>query len=82
MRGTRAGRTRSTPCAWPKLLTQVWILDVDDTKVLIVVKSNPNTPAADLAAAQAIVDSIRIERPPTGADRLLTFTLPARWDSG
>ena len=39
---------------------QVWILDVDGQTIVVWIESFPETPAADLADAQRIVDSIVI----------------------
>jgi hypothetical protein len=61
---------------------QVWIVDIDETRFTITIESPPSTSAANLAEAEAIVDSIRHEPTETGARFMLTFTLPAGWDSG
>lgn len=57
------------------LRTQVWILDIDGTRVFISVGSYPNTVPADLAEAEAIVHSIRSEAtdPTTFEDEPTTF---------
>lgn len=62
-------------------LQQVWVMDIGDTRVAVVVKSFPTTTAADLAEAEAIVDSIR-GQPTESGGVVLTFSLPAGWDSG
>jgi hypothetical protein len=56
---------------------QAWLLDVDGTRVLITVKSFPDTAPGLVTEAEAIVDSVRI-----GPGRLLVFELPGGWDSG
>jgi hypothetical protein len=63
------------------LVTQVWVLDVAGTRVGVIVESSLTTRASDLAEAEAIVRSIRGEPIQDGAV-LLTFSLPAGWDSG
>ena len=45
----------------PDNLWQLWILDVDGDRLIITATSFPATSAADLAAQQAIVDSIQLK---------------------
>ena len=44
----------------PGQLWQLRILDVDGTRLVIVIDAYPETPAEDLAAAEAIVNSVTI----------------------
>lgn len=61
---------------------QAWIMSVAGTRVVIVVKSYPDTAPARLEEAEEIVDSIYSEPRDTGAGYRLVFELPAGWDSG
>ena len=62
---------------------EVWIVDIEDTTVTIVVEGRPETTAAELAEAHAIIASIRSEpRTKNRAGFRLIFTLPEGWDSG
>jgi hypothetical protein len=63
----------------------VWVLDVDGSRLLIEVNRFPASPADDVADLQAIVDSLEIQ--PRGASRAARSTprdgvLPRRGDSG
>ena len=62
--------------------TELWIVDIKDTRVTITLEARPGTTAAELAEAHAIIDSIHSERRKTRAGFRLTFTLPDGWDSG
>ena len=61
---------------------QAWGLDVDGLRVVIIVKSFPDTAPALVAEAEAIVGSIRVEAPTKRKGYRLVFALPAGWDSG
>jgi len=58
---------------------QVWVMDVAGTRVVVTIKSYPNTPAELVAEAERIVGSIYVE---PGLGRRVVFTLPDGWDSG
>ena len=45
----------------PSQLTRMWILDVEGQPIVFQIQSFPGTPAADLAEAQQIVDSIVVQ---------------------
>ena len=45
----------------PGYREELWILDVDGTRLLISAERSPGSPAADVAEMRAILDSIRIE---------------------
>jgi hypothetical protein len=45
----------------PGYREEFWILDVDGTRLMIVVEQLPGSPSADVAERDAILDSIRIE---------------------
>jgi hypothetical protein len=62
--------------------SRVWLVDVDDSTVIIILSAPPGVPHEELAAAVAIIDSIQSEPSAAGTGRLLTFTLPGGWDSG
>jgi len=61
-------------------LRQVWIADIGGSTVVIRLEAEPDTPAAMVAEAHAIIESLR--REPDGDGFMLTFTLPEGWDSG
>jgi hypothetical protein len=64
--------------------TQAWVLEFDGTKVVVIIKSYPNTSAEFIAEAEAVVRSAYVDPKPdgTGVGRRVVFTLPAGWDSG
>jgi hypothetical protein len=62
--------------------TELWIVDVKHTRIMITVEARPGTTAAELAEADAIIGSIRSEPWKNGAGFRLTFRLPDGWDSG
>jgi len=65
------------------LRVQVWRLDVNGSRVIVIVKSFPDTPPALVAEAETVVESIRFEPADTGPGYRLVFELPAwGWDSG
>ena len=79
----RAGTYQELPVGANGKRTELWIVDIKDTKVTITVEARPGTTAAELAEANAIIESIHSEA--TGDRRRpfrLTFTLPNGWDSG
>jgi hypothetical protein len=61
---------------------QAWLLDVDGTRVVVILKSFSDTEPALVAEAQAIVESIYVESTGIGSGRRVVFSLPAGWDSG
>jgi hypothetical protein len=77
-----AGSYRERPERVTDVRMQAWILDVDASRVVIIVKAFPDTAPALVAEAEAIVRSIRVERSDTSAGHRLVFELPAGWDSG
>ena len=60
--------------------TEVWLLDVNGTRVTILLDSFPDTDPALLAEAQAVIESIVVE--PTESGYRLVFRLLRGWDSG
>jgi hypothetical protein len=61
--------------------TEYWTMEIEGRTLLITIRAEPNTTAAQLAEAHAIIESIRYEPTETGSFRV-TFTLPFGWDSG
>jgi hypothetical protein len=61
--------------------SESWYAEIGGRTLFITMQAEPNTTAAQLAEAHAIIESIRYEPTETGAFRL-TFTLPFGWDSG
>ena len=47
--------------AEPGRYDEYWILDVDDTRLMVAINSSPAMPSEDLVEAQAVIDSIQIE---------------------
>jgi len=76
------GTYQELPISADGIRTQLWIVDIEDTRVTITVEAQPSTTAAQLAEAHAIIESIRNEPREIGARFRLTFTLPDGWDSG
>ena len=76
------GTYQELPIGPDGIRTQVWIVDMGGTRVTITLEAQPSTTAAELAEAQAIIESIHREPAPTGGSWRLTFALPAGWDSG
>ena len=62
------------------LPTEVWLLDVEGTRVAILLSSFPDTDPALVAEAQAVIESIVVE--PTESGHRLVFRLLEGWDSG
>jgi hypothetical protein len=60
--------------------TELWLVDVESTRVAILLDSYPDTDPALLAEARAVIDSIIVL--PTASGPRLVFRLPAGWDSG
>ncbi len=76
----------------------LWILDVDDIRLVIDAQSAPETPAESIADQRRLVDSIQIERVATAAHPLpaprpevvvdaidglrITYALPRDWAHG
>lgn len=75
------GTYQELPTGTDGVRTEIWLVDIDDTRVTFIVEAQPGTTAAELAEAHAILESIRSE-PKDGARIRLTFTLPKGWDSG
>jgi hypothetical protein len=61
--------------------TERWEMEIEGRTLTITLEAEPNTTAAQLAEAHAIIESIRYEPTETGSFRV-TFTLPFGWDSG
>ncbi len=61
---------------------QTWLLDIDGSRVVVIVKSFPDTDPSLVAEAKAIVESIYVEPGGDGGGRRVVFSLPAGWDSG
>ena len=63
---------------------RVWIMDIDTTKVAVVVKAYTGTSPELVAEAEAIVRSMYLEPEPagTGVDRRIVFAQTAGWDAG
>ena len=63
---------RSRPQELPKgtdgVRTEIWLVDIDSTRVTFTVEAQPGTTAAELAEAHAILESIRSE--PTDGARI------------
>jgi len=75
------GTYQELPISADGVRTQLWIVDIEDTRVTITVEAQPDATAAQLAEAHAIIESIR--REPMGAGFGLSFTLSSDdWDSG
>jgi hypothetical protein len=63
--------------------TQAWLVDVDDTRVAILLESFPDTDPALVAEAEAVVESIVVEPAGDGnLPRLVFRLLEWGWDSG
>ena len=60
--------------------TELWLLDIDGTRVAIQLDSFPDTDPALLAEARAVIESIVVE--PTESGHRLVFRLLEGWDSG
>jgi hypothetical protein len=76
------GPYSETPELAADVRLHAWLLDVDGTRVVVIVKSFPDTDPSLAAEAKAIVESIRVEPIGTGSGRRVVFSLPAGWDSG
>lgn len=61
--------------------TEYWTMEIGGRTLLITIRAEPNTTAAQLEEVHAIIESIRYEPTETGGFRV-TFTLPFGWDSG
>ncbi len=61
---------------------RAWLVEVDGTKVVITIKSFPDTAPGLVAEAEAIVRSIQLDPSGVGPGRRLVFQLPDGWDSG
>jgi hypothetical protein len=61
---------------------QLWVMDLDGTRVGIAIKSYPGTSAELLAEAEAVVQSMHPEPIPGSTGRRVVFTLLDGWDSG
>ena len=60
--------------------TELWLLDVDGTRVAIQLDAFPDADPAILAEARAAIESIVVE--PTDSGHRLVFRLLEGWDSG
>ncbi len=61
---------------------RAWLVEVDGTKVVITIKSFPDTASGLVAEAEAIVRSFQLDPSGVGPGRRLVFQLPDGWDSG
>ena len=65
------------------LPTEEWMVDIQGTTVTITIVAEPEAPAAELAEAHEIVDSIRMQPQDNDLGFRLDFTLTTNtWDSG
>lgn len=78
------GTYQELPMSADGVRTELWIVDIEDTRVTFTVEAQPGTTEAELAEAHEIIGSIRSEprRKKNGGGFRLTFTLPGGWDSG
>ena len=60
--------------------TEMWLLDVEGTRVAILLDSYPDTDPALVDEARAVIESIVVE--PTDSGHRLVFRLLEGWDSG
>jgi hypothetical protein len=60
--------------------TEVWLLDVEGTRVAVVLDSYAHTDPALVDEARAVIESIVVE--PTETGHRLVFRLQEGWDSG
>ena len=80
-RVVRTRTVRSSVRHWSQTQhSELWLLDVDGTRVAIQLASFPETDSALVAEAHAVVDSIVVE--PTTSRGGVVFHLPEGWDSG
>jgi hypothetical protein len=63
-------------------LTRLWVVEIDGTTIAIRVESSADTVESDIAEAQAIVASIRVEQDTNALGFMLSFLSPGGWDSG
>lgn len=75
------GTHRQLPGDANGVRTEVWVVDIEGTKITISVSAQPDVTEAELAEAHTIVESIRTEPWETQAGFRMIFTLPAGWDS-
>ncbi len=62
---------------------EVWIVDIEETTIAIHLTTEPDTSAADLTEAYAIIDSMRTEPQDNDLGFRLVFLLTTdHWDSG
>jgi hypothetical protein len=76
------GTYQELPISADGIRTELWIVDIEGTRVTITVEAQPSTTAAELAEAHAIIGSIRSEPTEGGAGFRLIFMSPGGWDSG
>ena len=76
------GTHQERPVGVDGATAQIWIVDMEGTQVTITAEVPLGTTAAELAEAQAIIESIRREAVNTASGFRLVFTLPDGWDSG
>jgi hypothetical protein len=74
------GRFDEHPARVLDVRTEMWLLDVQGTRVAILLDSYPDTDPALLAEARAVIDSIVVL--PTASGPRLVFRLLEGWDSG
>jgi hypothetical protein len=67
----------------PNARQEEWMVEIEGTTIAIHLSTRRGTAQAELAEAQAIIDSMRTERRPTSLGFRLVFTLTTNdWDSG
>lgn len=60
--------------------TEMWLLDVEGTRIAVLLDSFPDTDPALVVEARAVIESIVVE--PTESGHRLVFRLLEGWDSG
>ena len=58
----------------------MWLLDVEGTRIAVLLDSFPDTDPALVVEARAVIESIVVE--PTESGHRLVFRLLEGWDSG
>lgn len=61
---------------------RAWIMDVDGSRIVILMQSSPDAPPAAIAEGEAVIDSIRVEPTESDAGYRLVFELEGGWDNG
>jgi hypothetical protein len=61
---------------------RAWIMDVDGSRIVILMQSSPDAPPAAIAEGEAVIDSIRVEPTESDAGYRFVFELEGGWDNG